>query len=416
MLPMNKNTFPEILAPAGNFASLHAAIQAGADAVYFGINQLNMRVKNAACFTLDELEEVVSVTHQAGLKAYLTLNTVIYDEEIDLVKKIIEKAKLLGIDAIIASDMAVIQYAFQKKLPVHISTQCSVSNIEAVRFYSQFSDRIVLARELTLEKITSIITEIENQQIKGPNGSLLEIECFAHGAMCVAVSGRCYMSLYHYNHSANRGECIQPCRRQYEVTDLETGKQLVIDKNFVMSPKDLNTLPFLNRLVQSGISVLKIEGRTRSPEYVLTVVSCYRRALAAIKENCFDKPLIDELQKELDQVYHRGYSDGFYLGYNPDQWTEKYGTHATHRKEYCAKILHYFSSAKIAHIKLESCDLHLGDECMIIGPSTGVLRFNLTELMVDDQPASMAKKGDEATIPVPDRIRLSDKLYVFKKI
>lgn len=416
MLAMMTTQLPELLAPVGNFASLQAAIQAKADAVYFGIAQLNMRAKNSYAFTLDDLKDIADIVKSANMRAYVTLNTIIYDDELDQAKGIIDAVKRENLDGVIVSDMAALAYCKEQGVEAHISTQLSVSNIEAVTFFSHFADRIVLARELTLEKINYIIQEINKRQIKGPSGRLMEIELFTHGAMCVAVSGRCYMSLYKYNQSANRGSCIQPCRRQYKVTDIETGKELVIDNQHVMSPKDLNTLPFLDKLVEAGVDVLKIEGRTRSPEYVLIVIQAYRKALTAIADKAFNQKLVDELNEELKKVYNRGYSDGFYLGYNPEQWTEKYGSHATYRKIYCAKVLHYYNNLKIAHIKIEASDLNLGDKCFIIGPTTGVLEFELNALMVDDQPVSTANQGQEATIGVPDKVRLSDKVFVFREI
>ncbi len=413
---MIAHPLPTLLAPVGSMASLQAALQAGADAVYFGVGPLNMRMQNATNFSPEELEEVVARAKEYQCHAYMTLNTIIYDDELAQAKALLARAKRIGVDAVIVADMAALTLCRDLQLEAHLSTQASVSNLEAVRFYSQWVDRIVLARELTLEQIKAIIHGIKEQDLRGPRRRLVEIELFAHGAMCVAVSGRCAMSLYHYNRSANRGECIQPCRRSYRVIDEETGKELIIDNHHVMSPRDLNTLPFLDQLVASGPAALKIEGRTRSPEYVATVVAAYREALEAIARDQYTQALKDKLMAQVSQVYHRGFSDGFYLGYNPDQWAGHYGSQATHRKQYCAKVLNYYPQAKVAHLLLEACDLALGDDCLVIGPTTGVLRFKLSSLRVNEREAAVAKKGEEATITVPAPLRLSDKLYVMKKV
>lgn len=413
---MSSLPIPELLAPAGSRAALAAALHAGADAVYFGVGPLNMRVQNAVSFSPEALEEVVSRAREHQCRTYMTLNTIIYDDELSQARALLEHAKRVGVDAVIVADMAALTLCRDLQLEAHLSTQASVSNLEAVRFYSQWADRIVLARELTLEQIKAIVKGIKEQDLRGPRGRQVEIELFAHGAMCVAVSGRCAMSLHHYNRSANRGECIQPCRRSYRVIDEETGKELVIDNHHVMSPRDLNTLPFLDRLVASGATALKLEGRTRSPEYVAIVVEAYREALAAIAQNQYTPALKEKLITQVSQVYHRGFSDGFYMGYNPDQWAGHYGSQATHRKQYCAKVLNYYPKAKVAHLLLEASDLALGDDCLVIGPTTGVLRFTLDSLRVNEQEAVRAEKGQEATIIVPRPLRLSDKLYLMKKV
>ena len=405
----------EITSPVGSYESLMAAIQAGAGSVYFGTGRLNMRSKSTSNFSLDDLEKIVSICKEKNIKTYITLNTVIYNEDHDELKKVIDTAKSLGVDAVIASDFAVIQYASSVKMPVHASTQCNISNIEAVKFYSKFADVIVLARELNLKQVSEITQAIEKDNIKGPSGELVKIELFAHGALCMSVSGKCYLSLDNMNHSANRGECLQYCRRSYKVTDMDSGMELAVDNEYIMSPKDLCTIPFLDKVLMAGVKVLKIEGRGRSAEYVKTVTQCYHEAVDAFNSNAFTQEKVDEWMSRLATVYNRGFWDGYYLGKKIGEWTENYGSRATMRKEYAAKCTNYFSTLGVAEFKIETGSISIGDEILIIGPTTGVVEYTIPELRLDDKNVENVSKGEVCSMPVPASLRRSDKLYKLVK-
>jgi putative protease len=401
----------ELLAPAGSWESLMAAIQGGADAVYFGIEQLNMRARSSFNFTRDDLPKIVSVAREIKLKTYLTINTVIYDHELIIMRELIDLAKKEGVNAIIASDQAVLDYAFKSGVEVHLSTQLNISNIDSLKFYSKFADVVVLARELNLDQVTGISKGIKIQDIKGPSGEPVRIEMFIHGALCMSISGKCYLSLHEYNHSANRGDCLQACRRSYLVTDTENGNQLEIDNEYIMSPKDLMTIHFLNKILDSGVSVLKIEGRARSPEYVKTVTSCYNEAIHAIIEGTYDRPKIEEWEKKLGSVFNRGFWDGYYLGQKLGEWSEVYGSNATERKIYCAKLTNYFEKIGVAELYIETGELLTGDRIIIIGSTTGVIELFVTEIRINDVPVSKAGKGVRCSIPCNMLVRRADKVY-----
>jgi len=405
----------EITSPVGSYESLMAAIQAGAGSVYFGTGRLNMRSKSTSNFSLDDLEKIVSICKEKNIKTYITLNTVIYNEDHDELKKVIDTAKSLGVDAVIASDFAVIQYASSVKMPVHASTQCNISNIEAVKFYSKFAEVIVLARELNLKQVSEITQAIEKENIKGPSGELIKIELFAHGALCMSVSGKCYLSLDNMNHSANRGECLQYCRRFYKVTDMDSGMELAVDNEYIMSPKDLCTIPFLDKVLMAGVKVLKIEGRGRSAEYVKTVTQCYHEAVDAFNSSTFTQEKVDGWMSRLATVYNRGFWDGYYLGKKIGEWTENYGSRATMRKEYAAKCTNYFSTLGVAEFKVETGSISIGDEILIIGPTTGVVEYTVPELRLDDKNVEIVSKGEVCSMPVPASLRRSDKLYKLVK-
>ncbi len=411
----------EIMAPAGNFECLHAAIQGGADSVYFGVGRLNMRSHSAGNFAPEDLNEVTRICREAGVKSYMTLNIVLYQEDLDAMKTALDAAKEAGVDAIIASDMAAIQYCRQIGLEVHISTQLSISNIEALRFYAQFADVVVLARELNLEQVKSIYDTIVKENICGPSGELVRIEMFAHGALCMAISGKCYLSLHSYGASANRGECFQICRRGYEVTDLETGNQLVVDNKYIMSPKDLCTIDFMDKIIESGVKVFKIEGRARSAEYVKRCASCYRRAADAVAEGRYTRELASELKTELAEVFNRGFWDGYYQGAYLGQWSDVYGSQATRTKVYCGKVSNWFDRIGVAEISVESAALNLGDKVMAIGSTTGLVEFEVSDMRVNLQPAQTAGKGVRCSVAVdpaicPDgRLRRGDKIYIWKE-
>lgn len=411
------------MSPAGSFAALHSAIQGGANSVYFGIEQLNMRARAANNFKTTDLPEIVklcnenTLQHDSGqaIKTYLTVNTVLYDYDILVMKKIMDSAKKAGITAIIASDMAALQYGKEIEMEIHISTQQNVSNIEAVKFFSQYADVIVLARELTITQIKKIVDQIKEQNIMGPSGELLRIEIFAHGALCVAVSGKCYMSLATQNVSANRGACTQVCRRSYKVTDEETGDELVVDNKYIMSPKDLCTIGFLDKILNAGVSVLKLEGRGRSADYVYTVTKCYREASDAVENKTYTKEKIEAWTKELSTVYNRGFwHGGYYLGKKLGEWSGKYGSHATHENIFLGQAKNYFAKNNVAEFILETGELKNGDELLITGDTTGTLKVTLNNLRVDGAQTETAKKGDLITFEVPDKIRRSDKLFVVR--
>lgn len=401
----------EIMSPVGSFESLAAAIQGGANSVYFGAGRLNMRSKSSQNFTVEDLHRIVEIAQEAHVRTYLTLNTIMYDDDLADMRSFVNAAKEAGVSAIIAADMSVIQYANQVGVEVHISTQCNITNIAAVKYYSQFADVMVTARELSLKQVAAIIEAIEREQIKGPSGKLVEIEIFAHGALCMAVSGKCYLSLDNYNSSANRGACLQVCRRPYKVLDTDGGTELEIDNEYIMSPKDLKTLNFIDRIVRAGVKVLKIEGRGRSPEYVKMVTQCYRQAVDAYLQGNFDDELIEKLNQKLGSVYNRGFWNGYYLGQTIGEWTEKYGSRATKTKLYVGKVTNYFSKLAVAEIKIETNDLKTDDEFIILGETTGVYEDICTEIRVDLISTEQAIKGDICSIPTKEPVRRNDKLY-----
>ena len=409
------------MAPAGNFECLHAAIQGGADSVYFGVGQLNMRSHSANNFAPEDLPEVVRICREAGVKSYLTLNIVLYQEDLPAMREALDCAKSAGVDAIIASDMAAISYCRNIGLEVHISTQLSISNVEALRFYAQFADVVVLARELNLDQVRDIHETIVREGICGPSGQPVRIEMFAHGALCMAISGKCYLSLHTYGASANRGACYQVCRRGYEVTDLETGNRLNIDNKYIMSPKDLCTIDFMDRIIGSGVKVFKIEGRARSAEYVKRCASCYRRAADAVCEGSYTPELAASLKGELAEVFNRGFWDGYYQGAYLGQWSEVYGSQATLKKVYCGKVSNWFDRIGVVEISLESCPLSVGDRAMAIGATTGVVEFAVEDMRVNLKPAQTAGKGVRCSVAVdpsicPDRrLRRGDKIYIWKE-
>lgn len=411
----------EIMAPAGNFECLHAAIQGGADSVYFGVGKLNMRSHSAANFQPEDLAEVVRICREAGVRSYLTLNITLYEEELEAMRSTLDAAKAAGVDAVIASDMAAIEYCRQVGLEVHISTQLSISNSESLRFYSQFADVVVLARELNLDQVRRISETIEREHICGPSGRPVRIEMFAHGALCMAVSGKCYLSLHSYGASANRGSCYQVCRRGYEVTDLETGNQLLVDNKYIMSPKDLCTIEFMDKIIASGVKVFKIEGRARSAEYVKRCASCYRRAADAVCDGTYTPELAAELKKELAEVFNRGFWDGYYQGAYLGQWSEVYGSQATRTKIYCGKITNWFDRIGVAEISVESVPVHRGDRLMVTGATTGVVEFDASDLRVNLEAAEVAEKGVRCSVAVdpsicPDgKLRRGDKVFIWKE-
>jgi putative protease len=401
----------ELMAPAGNWESLQAAITAGADSVYFGIDQLNMRARASINFTLGDLKEISERCSKAGMKTYLTLNTIIYDHDLSVIKTLIDAVKANNITAVIASDQAVINYASTQGVEVHISTQLNVTNIETVKFYSHFADVMVLSRELSLLQVKKITEQIKKEDIRGPKGNLIEIEIFAHGALCVAVSGKCYMSLHTHNSSANRGACTQNCRKTYTVTDKETGIELDIDNEYIMSPKDLCTIDFLDQVLDAGVKVLKIEGRGRAPEYVKTVIESYRKAVDAYIGGEYTVDLGKGLMDDLRTVYNRDFWAGYYLGQQLGEFNDISGSKATQKRVYLGKGIHYFPRVSIGEFKIEAQSVKVGDKILITGPTTGVLELEISEMMVDEKPAETASKGMHITIPVTEMIRRSDKLY-----
>ena len=406
----------EIMAPAGNFECLHAAIQGGADSVYFGVGKLNMRSHSANNFAPEDLQEVVRICREAGVKSYLTLNIVLYQEDLGPMREALDAAKAAGVSAIIASDMAAINYCRQIGLEVHISTQLSISNVEALKFYAGFADVVVLARELNLEQVKDIHETIVRENITGPSGQLVRIEMFAHGALCMAISGKCYLSLHSYGASANRGECYQICRRGYEVTDLETGNKLNIDNKYIMSPKDLCTIGFMDKIIDAGVKVFKIEGRARSAEYVKRCASCYRRAADAVLEGRYDEKLAGELKEELAEVFNRGFWDGYYQGAYLGQWSDVYGSQATRKKVYCGKVTNWFDKISVAEIAVESAALRKGADAMAIGATTGVSEFKVEDMRVNLEPAEVAQKGVRCSVAVPERLRRGDKVYIWEEL
>ncbi|MDN5349771.1 MAG: family peptidase [Bacteroidales bacterium] len=401
----------EIMAPVGSYESLMAAIQAGAGSVYFGIGALNMRSKSSKNFTLSDLQQIATICEAHQVRSYVTINTVIFDEELDEMKRLVDAVKANRITAVIASDQAVIQYARHQGVTVHMSTQTNITNIEAIRYYAQFADVMVTARELNLKQVKAITEKIQQLQITGPSGELVRIEVFVHGALCMAVSGKCYLSLDLLNSSANRGACLQPCRRGYSVKDRDSELEMEVDNEYIMSPKDLNTLPFLDKLLNAGVEVLKIEGRGRSPEYVKVVTKVYHEAVEAVLDGTFDQQKVEGWQNRLSEVYNRGFWDGYYLGKKIGEWTESYGSQATKRKIYVGLVTNYFTKIGVAEIKMETHSMALGDEILIIGPTTGVVEEQITEIRSELQQIEQTKKGDLCSIPVNTLVRRGDKVY-----
>jgi len=405
----------EIMAPVGSRESLVAAFQAGADSIYFGVEQLNMRSHSANHFSVADLKEIASECHARGVKSYLTVNTIIYDDDLPTMRQIIDAAAEAGVSAVIASDVAVMEYCWRKGVEVHLSTQLNISNVEALKFYARYADVAVLARELNLKQVASIHRAIAEKQIRGPKGQLVRIEMFCHGALCMAVSGKCYMSLMNTGHSANRGECLQVCRRSFTVTDDETGMQLDVDNKYIMSPKDLKTIRFIDRMIEAGVEVFKIEGRARSAEYVYTVVSCYREALAAIEAGRFTDELKDSLDARLAAVFNRGFWDGYYLGQTLGEWNKNYGSSATERKVYVGRGVKYYSKLGVGEFTCDACEFSVGDRLLVTGPTTGVMYLTATEIHDDTHRIETTVKGTRVSVPVPDKIRTNDKLFKIVK-
>ena len=401
----------EVMAPVGSYESLEAALQAGADSVYFGVEGLNMRSRSSANFTLDDLRNIAERCSERGVKTYLTVNTIIYNNELDKMHRIIDCVKEAGLTAIIASDIAAILYARSVGVEVHISTQCNITNYEAVKFYAQFADVVVLARELDMDQVMTIHRQIVQNDLRGPKGELIQIEMFAHGALCMAVSGKCYLSLHEMNASANRGACYQICRRSYTVKDTESDIELEVDGKYIMSPKDLCTIGFVNKMIDAGVRVFKIEGRARSAEYVKTVCECYSEALDAYTDGSYDAKKIAAWKERLASVFNRGFWDGYYLGQRLGEWSEVYGSKATKKKICIGKVTNYFTKLQVGEFKLESYDLKVGDEVMIVGPSTGVVQMTVPELRLELDPVERVEKGAVFSMPCELNFRRSDKLY-----
>ena len=405
------------MAPVGSRESLAAAIQAGADSIYFGIEKLNMRAHSASTFTIDDLREIAATCAEHGMKSYLTVNTIIYQEDLELMRQIIDAAKEASISAVIASDVAVMSYCRKVGQEVHLSTQLNISNVEALKFYAQFADVVVLARELRMEQVAEIYRHIEEEKICGPSGEPVRIEMFCHGALCMAISGKCYMSLDNANRSANRGECVQICRRSYTVTDNETGNQLEIDNKYIMSPKDLKTVRFIDKMMNSGVRVFKIEGRARGPEYVYTVVKCYKEAIQAVLDGTFTEEKKDEWDTQLARVFNRGFWDGYYQGQTLGEWNKSYGSNATERKVYVGRGVKYFSKLGVAEFTVEATTFKLGDKLLVTGPTTGVMYLTATEIHDNDgNPVEEAPQGTRVAIPVTDKVRPSDKLFKLETV
>jgi U32 family peptidase len=401
----------EIMAPVGSFESLMAAIQGGADSVYFGIGSLNMRSRSSLNFTIDDLHKIVSIAGKHKIKTYLTLNTVMYDNDLNQMRSYVNAAKEAGISAIIASDVAVMQYASSAGVEVHLSTQLNITNYESLQFYAHFADVAVLARELNLDQVAQIYIQVTQNKLCGPGGKPIRLEMFVHGALCMAVSGKCYLSLHEMNASANRGSCMQICRKGYHVTDKDTGIELDIDNEYIMSPKDLKTIHFLNKILDSGVRVLKIEGRARSPEYVKTTVACYREAVEAWLDDSFTEEKIKDWDTRLKTVFNRGFWNGYYLGQRLGEWSANYGSEATKRRIYIGKGTNYFSKLGVAEFQMDAKDLSVGDEILITGPTTGVIEMTVDEIRVDLEQVQTTRKGERFSISVPEKVRRSDKLY-----
>ena len=405
----------EIMAPVGSRESLAAAIQAGAGSIYFGIGQLNMRSHSANHFTIEDLKEIAETCNERGIKTYLTVNTVIYGEDINAMREIIDAAKAANITAVIVSDVAVMVYCRQVGMEVHLSTQLNISNIEALKFYAQFADVAVLARELNMEQVAEIYRQIEEQDIRGPRGELVRIEMFCHGAFCMAISGKCYMSLHDSNRSANRGQCTQICRRSYTVTDNETGNQLEIDNKYIMSPKDLKTVRFIDKMMKAGVRVFKIEGRARGPEYVYEVVTCYKEAIQSVLDGTYTEEKKDKWDERLSIVFNRGFWDGYYQGQRLGEWTKNYGNKATEKKVLVGKVMKYFSKLGVAEIAVEASEIEKDQNMLITGPTTGIMKFDASEIRYDLKPVEKAEKGWRVSVPVPDKVRPNDKVYKLLK-
>ena len=401
----------EIMSPVGSYESLQAAIQGGAASVYFGTGHLNMRSKSSHNFTLDDLKEIVGLCREKGIRTYLTVNTVLYDEELPDMRRTIDAAKEHGVSAVIASDLAAIQYARSIDMEVHISTQVNITNVESLRFFAAYADVMVLARELNLEQVKKISDAIELQHITGPSGKPVQIEMFVHGALCMAISGKCYLSLHEKNHSANRGQCLQTCRKSYIVTEKQSGNELEVDHEYIMSPKDLSTIHFLNKILDAGVTVLKIEGRARSPEYVKTVTECYREAVDAWFEGAYTEEKIRHWQERLSRVFNRGFWDGYYLGQRLGEWSHRYGSRATQRKIFVGRITNYYKRIGVAELMPEASTIAPGDQVMIIGPTSGVVESRVQEIRVDDGPVNQSPRGVPCSIPMSDTVRRNDKLY-----
>ncbi len=408
---MNRSDF-EIMAPVGSPESLAAALRAGADSIYFGIENLNMRAHSASTFSIDDLHRISEECRLCGVKSYLTVNTIIYGEDLALMRQILDAAKAANISAVIASDVAVMTYCRQIGQEVHLSTQLNISNIEALKFYAQFADVVVLARELNVDQVSEIYHQIVEQNVCGPSGNLVRIEMFCHGALCMAISGKCYLSLHNMGRSANRGECMQVCRRGYTVRDRETDLELDVDNKYIMSPKDLKTIGFINRLMEAGVRVFKIEGRARGAEYVDTVVRCYREAIDAVLHGEFTDEKKAEWDERLSRVFNRGFWDGYYQGQRLGEWATKHGSEATEKKMYCAKGIRYYSKLQVAEFKIEATPLHVGDRILITGPTTGALNMTVQEIRYDLKPVDVAQQGWRVSIPVDRKIRPSDKLFI----
>lgn len=401
----------EIMAPVGSFESLAAALRAGADSIYFGIENLNMRAHSACAFTVDDLHCIAAECRRCGVKSYLTVNTIIYGEDLPLMRRILDAALEADISAVIASDVAVMTYCRQIGLEVHLSTQLNISNIEALRFYAQFADVVVLARELNISQVTEIYRGIQDEHICGPSGQLVRIEMFCHGALCMAISGKCYLSLQNTNHSANRGECLQLCRRAYTVRDRETGTELDIDNKYVMSPKDLKTIRFVDRMMSAGVRVFKIEGRARGAEYVDTVVRCYDEAIRSVLDGTFSEERKDAWDQRLSRVFNRGFWDGYYQGQTLGEWNDRPGSRATERKVYVGRGVRYYGKLQVAEFKIEAATLSVGDRILVTGPTTGALETEVSEIRFDLKPVTTAKQGQRVSIPIDRKVRASDKLF-----
>jgi peptidase, U32 family len=405
----------EIMAPVGSRESLAAAIQAGAGSIYFGIGKLNMRSHSANHFTIEDLKEIAETCNERGIKTYLTVNTVIYGEDISTMHEIVDAAKAANITAVIVSDVAVMVYCRQVGMEVHLSTQLNISNIEALKFYAQFADVAVLARELNMDQVAEIHRQIEEQDIRGPRGELVRIEMFCHGAFCMAISGKCYMSLHDSNRSANRGQCTQICRRSYTVTDNETGNQLEIDNKYIMSPKDLKTVRFIDKMMKAGVRVFKIEGRARGPEYVYEVVTCYKEAIQSVLDGNYTEEKKNKWDERLSTVFNRGFWDGYYQGQRLGEWTKNYGNKATEKKVLVGKVMKYFSKLGVAEIAVEASEIEKGEKMLITGTTTGILKFDASEIRYDLKPVESAEKGWRVSIPVPEKVRPNDKVYKLLK-
>lgn len=405
----------EIMAPVGSWESLAAAVQAGADSVYFGLGQLNMRSASSLNFTLADLALITDKCRASGVKTYLTLNAVMFDEDLPAMQEQVDAASRCGVDAVIASDMAVVGYARSRNVPVHASTQLNISNIESVRFFAAFCDVVVLARELSLSQVAGISAEIDREHITGPSGDKVRIEMFCHGALCMAVSGKCYLSLHQHNKSANRGSCLQVCRRGYAVQDFETGEELTLENKYIMSPKDLCTIGFVNKMMDAGVRLFKIEGRARAPEYVKIVTECYHQAIESVLDGSYSGQKVDDWKQRLSTVFNRGFWDGYYLGQKLGEWSHQYGSSATHKKEYIAKCSNYFTKLGVGEFLVETGVLRVGDEILVIGPTTGVIEMQVSEIRIDLESVDAANKGDRFSMPVPVSVRRSDKIYKLVK-